>query len=153
MKAWKKLAVAIDLSRFSKDILICAGQVSQRSGAEVVVVTVIDKRMIDSVEAVFESEGRSFSYKRFLADETFRRTQSLRELFEATLPTYVPRKMVIRSGVPYTEILRVVQEEQADLLMTGTKGATNLRDYLRGTTAEKLFRHCPVSILSIPQPA
>jgi nucleotide-binding universal stress UspA family protein len=149
VKVFNKLAVAVDLSPFSQNIIACAGKLSERSGAEVVVVSVIDKRMIDGVESAFEAEGRGFSYKRFLADETFRRTQSLRELFEQALPSHVPRKMIITSGVPATEVLKVVNQEQAELLIIGTKGVTNLRGFRRGTTAERLYRYCPVSVLSV----
>jgi len=35
-------------------------------------------------------------------------------------------KIIINHGVPFQEILRVVEEEEADLLVIGPKGRTNL---------------------------
>jgi nucleotide-binding universal stress UspA family protein len=57
--------------------------------------------------------------------------------------------MIIKDGVPFEEILKVVDNEEAGLLVMNSRGRTNLADYLFGTTAEKTFRHCPVPVLTI----
>jgi PAS domain S-box-containing protein len=46
-------------------------------------------------------------------------------------------------------IIRIVEEEDADLLVINSKGRTNFQDYMYGATSEKIFGHCPVSILSL----
>lgn len=149
----KRVAAAIDFSAYSPQILTYVASISEQFGAEVLAVTVIDRRSVDSVEKLFEKQGREFSRQRFLADETYRRTQSLRELLDDHLLSHVPRRMVIRSGIPFEEILTTIDEEKADLLVIAAKGATNLQGYLFGTTTEKLFRHAPVSVLSLNLPA
>jgi nucleotide-binding universal stress UspA family protein len=147
VKDIRKIVTGIDLSPYSSSVLEYAGIISEGTGAEIVTVNVIDRNLVDSVENVFVREGRPFSGKRFLSDETYRRTQSMRELLEHSLPRHVPRRMIIRSGIPFTEVLRVVDEEHADLLIISAKGATDQKRHLLGSTCEKLFRHAPVSIL------
>jgi len=145
----RKIIVAVDFSLHSRRILEYAAAIAERTGAEIVAVTVINQRLIDSVEKVFVSEGREFSLRRFLDDETYRRNQSLKDLLDESLPQKLSRRMVIKAGVPFEEILQAIDEEHPDLIVIAPKGRSDLEGYLFGTTSEKVFRHSPVPVLSL----
>lgn len=46
-------------------------------------------------------------------------------------------------------IVQFVRENHADLVVLGTRGKTNLRDLVMGSTAERVVREAPCSILAI----
>ena len=56
-------------------------------------------------------------------------------------------------GDPATEIVRVAEEEQAELIVLGTHGRTGLSRILMGSVAEAVVRHAPCPVLIYRQDA
>ena len=54
---------------------------------------------------------------------------------------------LIRTGQPAAEIVRIVQEQDADLLIIGARGQTRAESFSLGGVAEKLVRFAPCSVL------
>jgi nucleotide-binding universal stress UspA family protein len=150
MKTIKRVVVAIDFSVYSPQLLDYAAGIAERNSAEIVAVNIINKRLFESIQKEFDDDHLCvFSLDKFILDETRRRTEDLEALIGKWVPKQTPARIVIRGGVPFEEILRVVDEENADLLVINSKGRTNFQDYMYGTTSEKIFGHSPVSILSL----
>ena len=150
MKHIKRIIVAIDFSVYSAKILEYAAGIACRTSSEIIAVTVINKRLVEAVEKVYNAEHpRAFSQKKFINDEENRRAKSLEKLLQEWVPEQVHTRIHIRSGIPFEEIIKVAEEEEADLIIIAPQGRTNLPEYLFGSTSQKIFKHSPVAVLSL----
>ena len=57
---------------------------------------------------------------------------------------------IVRTGKPFHEITTEAGENQADLIVIATHGYTGIEHMLLGSTAERVVRHAPCPVLTIP---
>ena len=146
----KRVVVGVDFSIFSSRVVEYAASIAKRNMAELIIVSVIDQTEIDYIKTICEHEDPAIiTLEKYIDDETGKRTHSSEKMIHEVVPKQVPTRIIIMIGVPYEEILKVVDSEDADLVVMSSKGRTNFHDYMFGTTSEKIFRHCPVSVLSL----
>jgi nucleotide-binding universal stress UspA family protein len=150
-KKINKILACVDFSSYSKPVLEYAIDLSKTTKAEILVINIINQKKIDSIKtAVNSKHPDSFSLTKHLSEEMSRRKLKLQVLIKGTLGVRkLPIKIQIDHGIPSVEILGAVDREKADFLVFGPKGRTNLRGFLFGSVAEKLFRHCPVPVMSL----
>ncbi|MBI9089983.1 MAG: universal stress protein [Desulfobacterium sp.] len=150
MRQIERIVVALDLSVYSQGILEYALTVARRTSSELVLVNVINRRNLEAAKQAFNAEHPGgFSMDKFVGDDVRRRKRQLMEMMAECGAETDPCRIDIRTGVPFEEILNAVEAEVVDLLVMGRTGRTNLPGFLFGSTAEKLFRHSPVPVLSV----
>ena len=156
MKDIHKILVGSDFSKYSKNTLPYAAALAAKFQAELIIVNVINKREIDTILKVAEGqfdrniekyvEKTAQEYEiRVKAD----RTRQMEKLIEDTDCAHLPIKKVFRVGVPFQELIRAIEDEGADLMVMGPKGRSDLAGVLFGSNAEKVFRRCPIPLLSV----
>lgn len=146
-----KMVVAIDFSGYSQDTLAYAVETANLTQAKMVLINIINQKQIDAMEKAVNAEHpNAFDLAKFLGEEMDRRKMKLKTLIKG-IPEMddMPVKIRIGHGVPHVEILKAVKRENADFLVFGPKGRTNIKEFLFGSVAEKLFRHSPVPVMSI----
>ena len=151
MEAIKKIIVAIDLSEYSREILEYAGNLAKSINSELIIVNVINNRDIEVLQKV-AMETDAFSVKEWVTRQKEERQGLIEGLIEETGCRYLPSKIIFREGAPFRELLKVLDEEGADLVAMGAKGRGNVPGVVVGSTAEKMCRRCPVPILSLRSP-
>ena len=62
----------------------------------------------------------------------------------------VPVTSSVRTGNPFHEITTAAREDAADLIVIATHGYTGAKHVLLGSTAERVVRHAPCPVLTVP---
>ena len=154
----QNILAAIDLSEYSREVMLLAGEVARPLRSHLIIGNVINQRDIETVKSLFKpTQGHyasPYSAVHFSVDQHIEslkqeRTTNIEKLQEKVGLKDMPAEIVFAIGNPYEELIRMVQDKGIDLVVMGPKGRTNLADTLLGTTAEKMFRHCPVPVLSV----
>ncbi len=156
MKNIKKILVGVDFSSYSKDTLAYAASLAEKFKAVLIIVNVINKRELDTILKVAEGQfDRTIEkyVEKSVEDYVKRvqedRTRQMEKLIDEIGCSELTIRKVFRVGVPFRELISAITDEGADLMVMGQKGRSDFADALFGSNAEKVFRRCPVPLLSV----
>jgi nucleotide-binding universal stress UspA family protein len=140
-----KILVPIAFSQYSRGILRFAADLAKPHGARLLIANVVNERDIEAVERIagFGYKVDGDHYVATIQKERLVELESMLEELRIGDDTY---DFIFRVGDPSTELLKLVLEEQVDLVVMGTK-AKNLRHVFTGSVAERLFRKSPISVV------
>jgi len=156
MITFSKIMAGCDFSDYSKETLEYAASLAEKCQAELIIVNIINQRDVDTILKIADKTFDRIVEKDVekLADdyvkrEIEKRTRQMEDLIREISCTHLSVKKIVRIGIPFQELIRVTEEEQADFVVIGSKGRSNLASVLFGSNAEKLFRHCPIPLFSV----
>jgi nucleotide-binding universal stress UspA family protein len=159
MKAIQKILVGCDFSKYSKNTLEYAATLAKKFQAELIIVNVINKAEIDTILKVAEGQfDRNIekyiekSAKEYAERVKKDRTRKMEKLINEIDCSNLTIHKVFRIGVPFQELIGAIKSEGANLMVMGPKGCSDLAGVLFGSNAEKVFRRCPVPLLSVRLP-
>jgi nucleotide-binding universal stress UspA family protein len=146
---FKRIICAIDFSDCSMHALNYAMSLAQEADAHLTVMHVIElpPDVPREVHETVLAGPRNLREYLALAEEDAR--ARLKEAIPDSVRAYCTVDTVQPTGKPYREILRVAEEQTADLIVIGIHGRGPVDRLLFGSTAEHLVRQasCPVLTL------
>ncbi len=141
----KRVVVAVDGSEASREVIDYAVHYANREkDAEMLflhVVGTVMERGRQFVEASGIAEAPLIGEEVKAGVENFVREQIARS--GRTVPLM---SVSVVSGVPYNEIVRFAEEKDADIIMIGHRGMSNLARFFLGSVASKVVAHAPCSV-------
>jgi nucleotide-binding universal stress UspA family protein len=132
----RRLLVPLDRSECARAALDPARAIAERSGAEVILVSVIERARVLEAHPLFKED---------VADDMRRSHQQMLDEAARRSFTGLPVRCIVVIGDVESEIVRLAKREAADLIVMGTHEWKGLRHgYVEG-----IVRHAPCAVLTL----
>ena len=146
-KLFKRIGFCTDFSENADQAFAVAMDLAYRFGAELEIIHVM---VSFSLSPPVHATYMPIEYDpKFIDEVTQAALKSIEEKYVAQIPESVPHNVNLLSGYASTEIIRVVEEKGIDLLIMGSHGLTGLAHVLFGSTADRVVRRAPCSVLTV----
>ena len=133
----------IDVSKLSRAALRYATEMASAVGAEVIVYNVI------SEEGEWFNKDDELNPAKALAPK---QRERLAEVVKESCGEFFGKidvREIVEVGVPYKEIVRIAEEEGADMIVMATHGRTGMEQFFLGSVAAKVIARATCPVLSI----
>lgn len=151
MRIVKTILVAVDVSEYSLPALEYAHQLALLVHAKLLLaVTVVNQLDIYAIKEALQSYDEKLC-EQIVSEKISGRREWLDELIQRVNTQAIRTEAIVREGIPHLELLKIIETVKPDLLVMGTKGRSNLADAIVGSCAQKMFRRCPIPLLSFRQ--
>lgn len=144
----RKIMVAFDMSDNAIEALVFGLGLAKDLGAEVLVASIIHQRDVEVMQRVAAEVG-TVSVPNYIESQKQERSEFIDKVLRDADESEAALQKVFGIGVPYVELVEIAKSRNVDLVVMGARGRTKLAGVLYGSTAEKMFRRCPVPLLSI----
>ncbi len=142
-----RILVPIAFSRYSQTILNYAAELAEPIGAELFIVNVINERDLQAVNKI-ASFGYKVDSKNYVDIIEKERKDEIKRLTGQLTLADDKVSFSLLVGDPTSELLRYIVENRIDLVVMGLR-ANDIKHVFAGSVAERMFRRCPVPIVSI----
>jgi len=144
---FKNIAFCTDFSENADEAFLTALDLAWHYGATLHIV----HAMVNfSVSPPIHSTYMPIEYDPgFIEQVTEAAKSSIQERYVSKLKEKQPYAVHLLSGYASTEILRIVEEKDIDLIVMGSHGLTGLAHVLFGSTADRVVRKAACSVLTV----
>ena len=140
----KKIIVPIDFSEYSEYALETAASIAKKHNCELIVL-----HMLELSNAVYtasrSSIGEEAVFYLKLAE------QKMSKFLDRPFLEGLEITPVIKHFKVFKEINEIVDEQQIDLIVMGSHGASGVKEVIIGSNAEKVVRHSKIPVLIVKQ--
>ncbi|XOV87194.1 MAG: universal stress protein [Pseudomonadota bacterium] len=143
MAKYNRILMALDFHGDNAEIIEKGADQAKASGAELYLVHVNEPLAI-----AYAADGMSWSDQVVSLEASLRHEAQSKMSDVAARLGVKPENCIIREGRPSTEIHRVVEEQDIDLVVMGTHGQSGLQ-LLLGSTANSVLHGVTCDVLTV----
>lgn len=152
-KKINKILACVDFSEYSLAVLEYAIELSNTSHTHILVYNVINQRDVNMLETVSRYVPDKIQVETYIRDMKKERVGKIRTMLkEHFFENKSDMNFKVDVGIPSETILKTIETQQIDLVVMANKGRGNISRFLFGSSAEKVFRHSPVPVVSVREP-
>ncbi|MBI4444978.1 MAG: universal stress protein [Acidobacteria bacterium] len=138
--SFERIVVATDFSEGSAAVMGMAETLAGPGSATVFLVHVLEFPMAAAVTGTTQSES----------EESYRKAvQQMDQFISKQRPPEIEIRKVVLVGTPAEAISEFARQEQAQMIVVGTRGRSGLARVLLGSTAESVLRQAPCHVLVV----
>jgi universal stress protein A len=149
MLPFKKILCPTDFSDPSYEAFKTASELAVQFSAELCLVHVIGPIPTASAPGVAPAGFSVGVYQQELEKSAQR---DLQKVIDEKMPQGIVARAIVAHGDAANEIVRVADEEDADIIIIATHGRTGWRHLVFGSVAERVVRHANCPVLTVPAP-
>jgi nucleotide-binding universal stress UspA family protein len=139
--------VALAFGEYTEGIFGYAAQLAGQLEARLLVASVINTRDVEAVRTV-SAMGYQVDGAHYVEEIRKERREIVDRLVNQAGFPAERLKVIIEVGHPVECLLNIAVNNEVDAVVMGLQGRTNLEHIFVGSVAEKLFRRCPVTVIS-----
>ena len=142
---FSRILVAVDGSEFAERALKCAVDMAKRYNSKLIIVHVVLRRFY----AVTPSEAGVLATTVFVKEMEAEGKEIINKAEAYAKAEGADYECRLLQGVPADEIVKTARAENADLIVVGSRGLTEVRAFLLGSVSDKVSHHakCPTLIV------
>lgn len=142
----KNILVPLAFSEYAQGILNCAADLTLAMDAELSIVNVINERDLEAVDKI-SSFGYNVDVDHYIDTVKSERRKKIEEMTGKLTLADDKVSFSFLVGEPTHELLNFVVDNEIDMVVMGVK-SNDIRHIFTGSVAERMFRKCPVTIVS-----
>jgi nucleotide-binding universal stress UspA family protein len=143
---WQTILAATDLSANSLVAIQYACNLAKLTQGTIILLHVFELPVFASKPDIYFS-SRDVTFEFDAAQSAA--LERLHTIRDEIVNPQVPCVSNMRIGILYEEIVDEAEKRRADLIVVGTQGMSGVAKFLMGSTAERVCRHAPCSVLVV----
>lgn len=149
MLPMRKILCPTDFSKPSFEAMKTANEWALHFSAELILVHVVSPIPVIPIH----DDPISFNLPLYEKEMEASSRKTLEQAAADRISTAIQISTLILHGDPATQIVRLAEEEQVDMIIIATHGLTGWRKFMFGSVTEKVIRMADCPVLSIRVPA